>query len=29
MLINRTTKQLRLIMIGALDWQPDKGAIQD
>lgn len=28
-LVNRTTKQLRLIMIGALDWQPDKGAIQD
>lgn len=27
-LVNRTTKQLRLIMIGALDWQPDKGAIQ-
>ncbi|MES2720365.1 MAG: HTH-type transcriptional repressor FabR [Pseudomonadota bacterium] len=24
-LINRTTKQLRLIMLGALDWQPDKG----
>lgn len=26
-LVNRTTKQLRLIMLGALDWQPDKGAI--
>lgn len=24
-LINRTTKQLRLIMLGAFDWQPDKG----
>lgn len=26
-LVNRTTKQLRLILLGALDWQPDKGAI--
>lgn len=26
-LINRTTKQLRLIILGAQDWQPDKGAI--
>lgn len=25
-LVNRTTKQLRLILLGALDWQPDKGA---
>lgn len=25
-LVNRTTKQLRLIMLGALDWHPDKGA---
>jgi len=26
-LINRTTKQLRLIMLGAMAWRPEKGAI--
>ncbi len=26
-LINRTAKQLRLIMIGAMSWKPEKGAI--
>lgn len=26
-LVIRTTKQLRLIMLGALGWQPDRGAI--
>lgn len=25
--ISRTTKQLRLIMLGAMAWQPDKGAV--